>query len=239
MDDQRPHAGELLPQQGAPADRQRAPGRSRARRRLRRAGARPRRRPLGPGRRGPPRGGAFAERRRRRTQPPGVEEGRLPDPGRPCSGAQEGWSEEGPQGASVQQALIAGRPRPDPRPQRGIRPDGCRASASAGQRHPGPLTLRRRESVLSAATRWPDELARRVGPDEWAAVVGLAPGRTTMREADRSLARPQPHFLEGPECLDSSAPTACADSRTRRSPPNWRSVCRSRRRRFSANRRGR
>ena len=44
---------------------------------------------------------------RRRGQPPGAQEGRSADPRRPRRGAQEGRSQEGPQGLAVQQALIS------------------------------------------------------------------------------------------------------------------------------------
>ena len=79
---------------------------ARARRRLRRPRAPPRRRPLRPGRRAAPRRRPRAERHRRGAQPPGPEEGRLPHPRRARHGAQEVRSQEGPQGAAVLQALI-------------------------------------------------------------------------------------------------------------------------------------
>src|SRR5690606_23282482 len=44
--------------------------------------------------------------RRRRGEPPDAEEGRTADPRRADQGAQEGRSQEGPQGPAVQQALI-------------------------------------------------------------------------------------------------------------------------------------
>jgi small subunit ribosomal protein S9 len=49
--------------------------------------------------------GPCAQRGRRRGQPSEPEEGRDADPRRPDQGAQEGRSEEGPQGSAVQQAL--------------------------------------------------------------------------------------------------------------------------------------
>jgi len=102
VDDQRPDARRVLPEQGAPAARQRAV-RDPGARRTSFDGRGPdhRRRPS-PGRRGAP-----APRRDQGAdpggpgKPPGAEEGRLPDQGPPGQGAQEVRPEEGPQGAAV------------------------------------------------------------------------------------------------------------------------------------------
>src|SRR5690606_22665249 len=51
-----------------------------------------------------------AEQHRRREQPSDPQEGRLPLARRPRHRAQEGWSEEGPQGSSVLEALIRSVP---------------------------------------------------------------------------------------------------------------------------------
>ncbi len=53
-----------------------------------------------------------AQRGRRRGQPARAQAGRLPDPRRADQGAQEGRSEEGPQGSAVLQALTLGPPVP-------------------------------------------------------------------------------------------------------------------------------
>src|ERR1700722_10224121 len=104
--DQRPDAGRVLPEQGAPAADQRAVrepgrgepvrrGRAYQRRRHHRAGGRP-----APGHRP----GADPGRPR---QPASAEAGRFPDARRPGQGAQEVRPEEGAQGASVLQALTS------------------------------------------------------------------------------------------------------------------------------------
>jgi hypothetical protein len=67
---------------------------------LRRDRPHPRRRHRRSGRRPAPGRGPRAQRRRRRGQPPDAEEGRSADPRRPRGRAQEGRSQEGPQGSA-------------------------------------------------------------------------------------------------------------------------------------------
>ena len=106
----RKEARGLLPQQGPPAGGQRALQAARPPGPLRRHRPHPRRRRLRPGRCSSSGRRSRAQPDRRGEQPPGAEEGRLPDARRARHRAQEGRPQEGPQGLAVLQALIGAAP---------------------------------------------------------------------------------------------------------------------------------